>query len=237
MPKRLLASSAVLALALLVADPPRARAQMAVIDLRAIVQAEQTVSQGLTQIQRLEAQLSNQALMLQKMETDITAPITAITGQATRVLQQAQGIGYGAQAIAQQYAALYPATMPGASLATTQAALATWRSNNSQALQQALQMQNLIAQGQPTTTAGVSTAVRASQAAPGQTAAIQASNQLLATVTAQLTQLQNILITQARAEQTLAAQGQASQAAGAADSQRFWATTTPASRVQNPGSL
>ena len=74
MPKRLLASSAVLALALLVADPPRARAQMAVIDLRAIVQAEQTVSQGLTQIQRLEAQLSNQALMLQKMETDITAP-------------------------------------------------------------------------------------------------------------------------------------------------------------------
>ena len=127
--------------------------------------------------------------------------------------------------------------MPGASLATTQAALATWRSNNSQALQQALQMQNLIAQGQPTTAAGVSTAVRASQAAPGQTAAIQASNQLLATVTAQLTQLQDILITQARAEQTLAAQGQASQAAGAADSQRFWATTTPASRVQNPGSL
>ena len=237
MPKRLLASSAVFALALLVAGPSPAHAQMAVIDLRAIVQAEQTVSQGLTQIQRLEAQLSNQALMLQKMETDITAPITAITGQATQILQQAQGIGYGAQTIAQQYAALYPATMPGASLATTQAALATWRSNNSQALQQALQMQNLIAQGQPTTTSGVSAAVRASQAAPGQTAAIQASNQLLATVTAQLTQLQNILITQARAEQTLAAQGQASQAAGAADSQRFWATTTPASRVHNPGSL
>ena len=45
----------------------------------------------------------------------------------------------------------------------------------------------------------------------------QATNQLLATMTGQLTQLQNLLITQARAEQTLAAQMQASQAAGAAD--------------------
>ena len=59
----------------------------------------------------------------------------------------------------------------------------------------------------------------------------------MATVTGQLTQLQNLLITQARAEQMLAAQTQASQAAGAADSQRFWAVTPPASRVQNPGKL
>jgi P-type conjugative transfer protein TrbJ len=127
--------------------------------------------------------------------------------------------------------------MPGATLASTQASLATWRQNNALALQDALRMQNQIAQGQPTTSAQVASAVTASQGAAGQTAAIQASNQLLATVSAQLTQLQNLLITQARAEQTLAAQAAASQAAGAADSQRFWATTPPASRVQNPGQL
>jgi P-type conjugative transfer protein TrbJ len=98
-------------------------------------------------------------------------------------------------------------------------------------------MQNRIAQGQPVTTSQVTSAVGASQGAAGQTSAIQATNQLLATVTAQLTQLQALLITQARAEQTLAAQAQASQAAGAADSQRFWTTTPPASRVQNPGQL
>jgi P-type conjugative transfer protein TrbJ len=235
--RSILFSAALAASLLLVAQPPAAQAQVAVIDLKAILQAEQQVSQGLTQIQRLESQLSNQAAMLQHLQTDITGPIAQITGQATAILQQAQGIGYGAQNVAQQYASLYPTTMPGASLASTQASLATWRQNNALALQDALRMQNQIAQGQPTTSAQVASAVTASQGAAGQTAAIQASNQLLATVSAQLTQLQNLLITQARAEQTLAAQAAASQAAGAADSQRFWATTPPASRVQNPGQL
>ena len=236
MPKVLSAASALLALTL-VATPPPAQAQMAVVDVKAILQAEQQVSNELTQIQRLESQLTNQAAMLQKLQTDVTGPITQIASQATGILQQAQGIGYGAQNIAGQYANLYPQTMPGASLATTQASLASWRNNNAQAIQQALAMQNLIAQGQPTTTSQVQSAVSASQGAAGQTSAIQATNQLLATVTAQLTQLQNLLITQARAEQVLAAQAQASQAAGAADSQRYWTVTAPASRVQNPGTL
>lgn len=238
MRRRLAITSAAIALAVSVlAPPPAAQAQMAVIDVKSILQAEKQVSQGLQQIQQLEAQLTNQAQMLQKLETDITGPIAQITSQATGILQQAQGIGYGAQNVAQQYAALYPSTMPGASLATTQASLASWRQTNALALQQAMQMQNQIAQGQPTTTSQVASAVGASQGAAGQTSAIQATNQLLATVTAQLTQLQSLLITQARAEQVLAAQAQASQAAGAADTQRFLATPATASRLQNPGAL
>ena len=108
---------------------------------------------------------------------------------------------------------------------------------NQQRSQKAMQVQNQIAQGQAGVAAQVGGAVSASQAAPGQTAAIQATNQLLATVTGQLTQLQALLITQARAEQTLAAQAQASQAAGAADSQRFWSGAAAPSRVQNPGKI
>jgi P-type conjugative transfer protein TrbJ len=235
--RRSLLLTASLAIGLTLVGSLPARAQFAVVDVKAILQAEQQVSNQLTAIQRLESQLSNQAAMLQHMETDVTGPIAQITGQATQILQQAQGIGYGAQNVAQQYAVLYPTTMPGASLATTQASLGTWRQNNALSLQQALQMQNQIAQGQPITSAQVASAVSASQGAPGQTAAIQASNQLLATVSAQLTQLQNLLITQARAEQTLAAQAQASQTTGQADSARLWAFTPPASRVQNPGQL
>ena len=236
MPRRSVLLAGAVALGL-VFSSSQASAQAPVIDVSAILRLEQQVSQGLTQIQRLEAQLSNQALMLQKMQTDITAPVAQITGQATGILQQAQGIGYGAQNVAQQYASLYPSTMPGASLATTQASLATWRQNNALALQQAMQVQNQIAQGQAGVAAQVGGAVSASQAAPGQAAAIQATNQLLATVTGQLTQLQALLITQARAEQTLAAQAQASQAAGTADSQRFWSGGAAPSRVQNPGKI
>lgn len=221
----------------LIAPPREAHAQFAVVDVKAILQAQQQVTHALTQIQQLQDQLSNQARMLQGLKTDVTGPIAQITGQATAILQQAQGIGYNAQNVSQQFASLYPKSMPGATLASTQASLASWRDNNALALQDALQMQNQIAQGQPITSAQVASAVTASQGAAGQTAAIQASNQLLATVSAQLTQLQNLLITQARAEQTLAAQAQASQAAGQADSDRLWTYTKPASRVQNPGQL
>ena len=239
----LTAVGAVLALTLL-APPPAAHAQMAVIDLKAIAQAESQVQNQLSainnqlvQIQRLESQLSNQALMLQKMETDVTGPILSIETQATQILQNAQGIGYGAQNVAQTFANLYPSTMPGASLQTTQASLATWRTNNTAAIQAALQAQNQIVQSQGTVTTQVQTAVAASQGASGQTGAIQAGNQLLAAATKQLTDLQNLLITQSRAQQLLAAQAQASQATGLADSQRFWTSTAPASRVQNPGTL
>jgi P-type conjugative transfer protein TrbJ len=236
---------AALALSLAVgAVPPAANAQLAVIDPVAIGhlidQYNNQISaltNQLTQIQRLESQLTNQAQMLQHLGTDITGPIAQITGQATQILQQAQGIGYGASNVVDQFKSLYPSSMAGASLTSTQASLASWREQNGLTLQQALQMQTQIAQGQPITAAQVASAVAASQGAAGQTAAVQATNQLLATVSGQLTQLQNLIITQARAEQTLAAQMQASQAAGAADSQRFWTVTPPASRVQNPGQL
>lgn len=195
------------------------------------------ITNQIEQINQLKGQLSNQALMLQSLKTDITGPIAQITGQATQLLQDAKGLGYSAQTIGEQFSRLYPTSMAGKSLEDTQTALGSWRETNAEALQQALDLQNQIARNQPATAAQVASVVGASQGAPGQTAAIQATNQLLATVSGQLTQLQNLMITQARAEQTLAAQAAASQAAGAADSQRFWSVTAPASRVNNPGSL
>ena len=152
-------------------------------------------------------------------------------------MQQAQGIGYASQNIGQQFQTTYPSSMNGASLSQTLAALSTWRQNSSLTLQQALATQNQIVQSQNTTSAAVSNAVSASQNAAGQTAAVQATNQLLVAMSTQLTQLQNLLITEARAQQLLAAHAQAAQAAGAADSQRFWTNTAPASRVQMGNSL
>jgi len=215
----------------------KAQAQTAVIDLNAIAKAEQQISQGLTEIRQLQQALSNQTLMLQKTQTNTAGPVAAVSAGTVSILQQAQGLGYGAQSIAQAYAALYPASMPGASLAATQAALAQWRQNNALALQQAMQLQNQVVQNQPSLAAQVASAVAASQAAPGPTAAIQTTNQLLAAVAAELAQLQAILISEGRAGQVLSAATQSAQAVGGADSQRFWATPQPSSRVQNPGQL
>ena len=246
MPRLRLLSGGALAAVLLFGSVPPAQAQFLTFDAstygQALASAQQSLTQienQITQIQRLESQLTNQAAMLQKMETDITGPIQSIASQATGILQQAQGLGYNAENIGTQFESLYKPSFTGGgnTLTATQTSLASWQAQNTAAIQAAMAMQNSIAQGQPTTTSQVQAAVAASQGAPGQTAAIQATNQLLATVSAQLTQLQNIMITQARAEQTLAAQAQASQATGAADSQRFWTVSAPTSRLQDPGTL
>jgi P-type conjugative transfer protein TrbJ len=67
--------------------------------------------------------------------------------------------------------------------------------------------------------------VAASQGAAGQTAAIQATNQLLAALSSQLQGLQTILITQARTQETIFAQQQAGAVAARAESQRHNAYT------------
>ncbi len=235
--RKLFATTALVGALSLGAGPPPAQAQMAVIDPTAIAQAVKQVSQQLQQIQQLEAQLTNQAAMLQKLGTDVTGPLQAITSQATQLLQQAQGIGYNSQNLAQQYQQLYPANMQGMSFAQIGQALAGWQSHSRQTLQEAMATQNQIVQAQPATANAVNSAVAASQGAAGQTAAIQATNQLLAALSTQLTQLQTILITQGRAAQTAEAQAQAARAAGAAESQRYWKVQKPASRVKDPSSL
>ena len=231
------ALGALLGFGIAATGPLPARAQMTVIDPTAIAQAIKQVSQQLQQIQQLKAQLTNQAAMLQKLGTDVTGPLQSITSQATQLLQQAQGIGYNGSNLAQQYQQLYPANMQGMSFAQISQALSSWQTNSRQTLQEAMATQSQIVQAQPATASAVNGAVAASQGAAGQTAAIQATNQLLAALSTQLTQLQTILITQGRAAQTAEAQAQATRAAGAAESQRYWNLQKPASRVKDPSSL
>lgn len=237
--RRFLMSSVAFATALIfAAPPPFAQAQMVVVDPRAIAQAIRQVSQQLQQIQQLQAQLTNQAAMLQKLGTDVTGPLQSITSQATGLLQQAQGIGYNSQNVAQQFDQVYPATMQGMGFGQIIQALAGWQTNSRQTLQQAMATQNQIVQAQPATANAVNGAVAASQSAAGQTAAIQATNQLLASLSTQLTQLQTILITQGRAEQTAAVQAQAARAAGDAEHQRVFHGPAPAAiGVNNTGHL
>lgn len=231
------AAVAVLGLGLGTTVPPPAQAQIAVIDPQAIVQAIRQVEQQLQMIAQLQQQVAGQAAMLQRLGVDVTGPLQQIASEATQLLQTAQGIGYQGQNLAQQFERVYPTNLNAMSFAQTRQALAGWQANSRQTLQEAMATQNLIVRSQPTTAGAVNAAVAASQNAPGQTAAIQATNQLLASLSTQLTQLQTILITQGRAAQTAEAQAQGARAAAAAESRRYWNIQRPASRVQNPGVL
>ena len=206
-----------------------ARAQLVVTDPGAIAQALKQVQQGLQQIQVLRDQVTAQARMLQSLGTDVTGPLRDITAQATGLLRQAQGLGYGAADISRDFAQLYPGDLAGLSPKDLADRLAAWTQNSRATLQEAMQVQNQIAQSQTGTAGAVSAAVAASQNAAGQTAAVQATNQLLAALSTQLTQLQTLLITQARQTETYEAERRALVSKGEADRQRNSAITrTPA---------
>ncbi|MBI1684205.1 conjugal transfer protein TrbJ [Caulobacter hibisci] len=196
------------------------RAQLAVIDPTGLVQLIKQVQQGLQQVQALQSQLAQQAKMLQGLGVDVTGPVAAIAAQATSLLKQSQGLGYQAATISQGFSDLYPSDLKGLSATDLAARLSSWSQSNRQTLQEALQVQNQIAQAQATTSGAVGAAVSASQTAAGQTAAVQATNQLLAVLSTQLTQLQTLLITQARQAQTLEAERQGLAAKGEADRER-----------------
>lgn len=204
--------------ALMVARP--ARAQVTVYDPTGLAQMIKQVQQGLQQIQALQNQVTQQARMLQTLGVDVTGPLRDIAGQATSLLQQARGLGYQASSITEGFSDLYPSDLSGLSPKALAERLATWREHSRQTLQEAMQVQNQIVQAQPTTASAVGAAVSASQGAAGQTAAIQATNQLLAALSSQLTQLQTLLITQARQSETWEAERRALVVKGEADRQR-----------------
>lgn len=200
--------------------PLQARAQLIVEDPGAIAQAIKQVQQGLQQIQHLRDQVAQQARMLQSLGTDVTGPLGSIVSDATSLMRQAQGLGYQAADLSRDFAALYPQDLAGLSPQALAQRLASWSQNSRSTLEQAMQVQNQIVQAQPTTAQAVGAAVAASQNAAGQTAAVQATNQLLMALSTQLTQLQTLLISQARQQQTWEAERRAVVSKSEADRQR-----------------
>lgn len=191
-----------------------AAAQMAVIDLSSIAKLTQQLAQARAQLQLMQQQV-------QGLKTNVTAPLANISREATQLLQEAQGIGYASTDLGREFTSLDPRNLTG--LTQINAALANWQTQSRRTLQEAMQVQNQVARSQPVTANAVSSAVAASQGAVGQTAAIQATNQLLATLSTQLGQLQTLTMAQARAAETAAAQQQAAVAAGEADQARMFA--------------
>jgi P-type conjugative transfer protein TrbJ len=201
-----------------------------------VAQALKQVSQGLEQIQALKEQLVQQAQMVARLQLDVTGPIAQIAAEATGLLKQAQGIGYQAANLSKSFADLYPRDLAGLSAKDLAAKLLAWGQSSRQTLQEAMEVQSQIAQAQPSMAQAVSAAIGASQAAPGQTAAVQATNQLLAVLSGQMTQLQTLLMTQGRQAETFEAERRSVFAKAEADRARSL-TITRRARVFSGNSL
>ncbi|WP_304308292.1 P-type conjugative transfer protein TrbJ [Pseudacidovorax intermedius] len=168
-----------------------------------ILTAANTLEQINNQVKQLqnEAQmLSNQAKNLARLDFNALAQLRSTLATSNRLIQEAQSLAQGVQAMDAQFRALYPEAV-GVSVSQGQMvedARQRW-SLSLEALRTAAKMQAQAVQTFSADEQVLSDLVERSQSASGALQAAQATNQLLALQARQAIQAQQLQLTQDRA--------------------------------------
>lgn len=172
-----------------------------VFDILNFTEAVEQVAKQVETIEKLTAQVENQKQMLQgwgyTQINDLRQRMDAVRGQ----LQQA-GTVYTTATPGVQLDTRFPTTFDAAALATNQVATLrnAWLASQRQVLIENRRVQNAVYGDLAATQNRITKYVAKSNAAPGMTAAVQANNELTATLIGQVQAMQTMEITRARAE-------------------------------------
>ncbi|HTI00680.1 MAG TPA: P-type conjugative transfer protein TrbJ [Acidisoma sp.] len=202
------AAALVLAASTALAVPQPVWAAVPVIDAANLAQNVIEAARLLQQINNQIASLQNEATMLENETRNLTSlnvsSLSGITSDLTQIgdlMNQAQGISFQVQSVEAAFNQLYPQNYSaGTSISSLLSNAQTRWQNARDAFQQTMTVQSQIAQTVQSDSKKLSTLVDASQAATGNLAVSQATNQLLALSIKQQLQLQTLLATQGRAE-------------------------------------
>lgn len=184
-----------------------ARAQgIPVIDTSNLVQAFLDVQNGLDQLLQLKQQLTAQLDMIKALPYTIMPDLTELISTTRDLMSAVDMIQNLGSDLDSELADIFPSGAGDLTNVTSFQDLVNKLDRiNSQARRaqaQSMQLQNQISQNQARTASAVDAAVSASQGASGQTAVAQATNQVLAAMSSQLTELQSLTITASRAAET-----------------------------------
>lgn len=166
-----------------------------IFDPQALVQNVKKVVQLVQQVESAAQQVQNQLQELAHLgggvAPDVPAVVAGIQGQLDASV-------YGTASPGAQLNARFPADMSGATWNQFQSDDATWTANQRQALAENRQLENQVYRDMDTTRQQVKGIVEASNAAPGETAAVQAHNDLLALASGELAKLQTLKAARSR---------------------------------------
>lgn len=180
-----------------------------VFDISNFMQAVKQVQNGVQQIEQLKAQIENQKKMLQGWNfsqiDDTLRRFDAVRGELDRA-----GNLYRSTNPRQQLDGQFPTTFEDHTLVDnpTVNLREQWLARQRDALTENRRVQNVVYADLAATRRRVSEYIEKSNAAPGMTAAVQANNELTATLIQQLQALQTLEISRARAEVEADAQRQ-----------------------------
>lgn len=181
---------------------PPARAQFGggiVFDPQNYAQNLLTAARTLQQIQNQIAQIEQQARMLAGNPLQLSPELSASIQEARALFQTAQGIAYDINRVGQDLRALYPETWEAFDLEGVLAQSDRWLQQSRRSLETAMQAQARAAQSLEQSRGRIASALGSSVAAQGQTAAVQAGNQLLGVSATELAEIHALLVAQGRA--------------------------------------
>jgi len=182
--------------------PSPAAAQMVVYDPAVHAESVLSAARALEQIRHQITAIEQQARMLERSQLDLSPELSRSIEAARALFTEAEALAFDMDRIAGDIETLYPETWEAYDLESVLAQSQRWRAASRASLARAMQAEARAAAGIGDTQLRLKSALGASQAAEGQTGAIQAGNQLEALSAAQLAEIHSLLVVQGRALQT-----------------------------------
>lgn len=201
-----------------------------ILDPAALVEHVQQVAQTALQVESAVQQVKNQVQELQHLSASVTidaaSVVSGLRGQLDANLYDTASPG-------DQLDSRFPADMSGRFWDQVQSDRTTWIGNERQALAENRQLQNQVYRDMANTQSQVQGIVEASNTAPGETAAAQAHNDLLAAASGELTKLASLKAVRSRLRTETLAREQSELSFAAAEQKRVragWENPAPPTR-------
>jgi P-type conjugative transfer protein TrbJ len=198
-----------------------------ILDPAALVEHVEQVAQLALQVESAVQQVKNQVQELKHLNVgvavDAASVVSGLRGQLDASL-------YDTSNPRDQLDSRFPSDMSGTSWDQLQLDRTTWTSNERQALAENRQLQNQIYRDMAVTHSQVQGIVQASNSAPGETAAVQAHNDLLAVASGELTKLASLKAVRSRLRTETQAREQSELSFAAAEQKRVragWENPAP----------
>lgn len=222
--RRALVALTVLSIAAATAAPP-ARGQQIVFDPRAHVQTSLQAARQLESLANEARQLANEARTLAASPYSHLAESSATLRDIGELARTVRGTAATLEGVQRQFSDLYPDDLSTADLLALGGQRSTTARRTAEDVARSAAELERLSQGRDQRLRG---ALSASEAAEGQTAAIQSSTQMLAVLAEDLASMRTTLLAQSRLMAEATARQAAERDAAAEARRRFWGrTSTP----------
>ncbi|QGZ94955.1 P-type conjugative transfer protein TrbJ [Terricaulis silvestris] len=195
-------TTSVTVVALAMAAPSPARAQLTVIDPTNLAQNLLQATRALEQINNQIRQIEQATAMLRQNPLQLSPELSQSVTEARALFDSARGIAFQVDGLGENIRTLYPETWEDFDLEGVLSQSRHWEAESRESLERAMAAEARAAQSIATTRGRIDRAMQSSTGAEGQTGAIQAGNQLLGIQASQLAEIHALLIAQGRALET-----------------------------------